>query len=146
MSLSQGDPVLGLVLAVRSNRSMASRFYPASSRAWITDGVSLNQVGQGGNQAEDILLWASGPYFPLGGWTEDLRNPHSIGDGTGFAEVGAGGHGWSGMGDNFHLRGSRTWRRMGGHLTKGGWRTQVVHDFDNYKSALSEGAALADVV
>ena len=25
--------------------------------------------------------------------------------------------------DDFRLRGSRTWRRMGGHLTKGGWRT-----------------------
>ena len=52
--------------------------------------------------------------------------------------------------DNFHFRGSRTWRRMGGHLTKGGWRTQVAHQvahaFDNYKSALSEGAALAVVV
>ena len=106
--------------------------------------MSLNQVGQGGNQAGVVLLWVSGPYFPLGGLTEDLRNPHSIGDGTGFAEVGNGG--WRGMGDNFHLRGSRTWRRMGGHLTKGGWRIQVVHDFDNYKSALSEGAALAVVV
>ena len=39
--------------------------------------------------------------------------------------------------DNFHFRGSRTWRRMGGHLTKGRWRTQVAHQvahaFDNYK-------------
>ena len=25
--------------------------------------------------------------------------------------------------DDFRLRGSRTWRRMGGHLTKGEWRT-----------------------
>ena len=25
--------------------------------------------------------------------------------------------------DDFRLRGSRTWRRMGGHLTKGGWLT-----------------------
>ena len=25
--------------------------------------------------------------------------------------------------DDFRLRGARTWRRMGGHLTKGGWRT-----------------------
>ena len=48
--------------------------------------------------------------------------------------------------DDFRLRGSRTWRRMGGPVTKGGWRTQVVHDFDNYKSALSEGGALAVVV
>ena len=46
--------------------------------------------------------------------------------------------------DDFRLRGSRTWRRMGGPLTRGGWRTEVAHvvahDFDNYKSALSEGA------
>ena len=51
-----------------------------------------------------------------------------------------------GMIDDFRLWGSRTWRHMGGPVTKGGWRTQVVHDFDNYKSALSEGAALAVVV
>ena len=25
--------------------------------------------------------------------------------------------------DDFRLRGSRTWRRMGDHLTKGGWLT-----------------------
>ena len=25
--------------------------------------------------------------------------------------------------DDFRLRGSRTWRHMGGPLTKGGWRT-----------------------
>ena len=30
------------------------------------------------------------------------------------------GAGWI---DNFCLRGSRTWRRMGGHLTNGEWRT-----------------------
>ena len=48
--------------------------------------------------------------------------------------------------DDFRLRGSRTWRRMGGPLSDGGWRRQVVHDFDNYKSALSEGKALAVVV
>ena len=48
--------------------------------------------------------------------------------------------------DEFRLRGSRPWRRMGGHLTRVGWRIQVVHDFDNYKSALSEGKALAVVV
>ncbi len=29
----------------------------------------------------------------------------------------------AGMIGNFRLAGSRTWRRMGGHLTKGGWRT-----------------------
>ena len=48
--------------------------------------------------------------------------------------------------DNFRLWGSRPCRRMGGHVTRLGWRTQVVHDFDNYKSALSEGKALAVVV
>ena len=52
--------------------------------------------------------------------------------------------------DDFRLRGSRTWRRMGGPLTRGGWRTEVAHvvayDFDNYKPALSEGEALAVVV
>ena len=52
--------------------------------------------------------------------------------------------------DDFRLRGSRPCRHMGGHLTKEGWRTQVVHkvahDFGNYKSALSEGAAVAVVV
>ena len=52
--------------------------------------------------------------------------------------------------DDFRLRGSRTWRRMGGPLTRGGWRTGVAHvvayDFDNYKSALSQGEALAVVV
>ncbi len=49
-----------------------------------------------------------------------------------------------GMIDDFRLRGSRTWRRMGGHLTKGGWRTQVAHQvahaFDNHNASLSEGA------
>ena len=44
--------------------------------------------------------------------------------------------------DDFRLRGSRPCRHMGGHLTKGGWRTQVAHDCDRYKSALSEGEAL----
>ena len=48
--------------------------------------------------------------------------------------------------DDFRLRGSRPCRRMGGHLTRVGWRTQVVHAFDNHKTALSEGAALAVVV
>ena len=52
--------------------------------------------------------------------------------------------------DDFCLRGSRPCRHMGGHLTKGGRRTEVAHvvahDFDNYKSALSEGEALAVVV
>ena len=48
--------------------------------------------------------------------------------------------------DDFRLRGSRTWRRMGDTATKGGWRRQVAHDFDNYKSALSEDEARAVVV
>ena len=52
--------------------------------------------------------------------------------------------------DDFRLWGSRRWRRMGGPLTRGGWRTEVAHvvahDFDNYKSALSEGKAPAVVV
>ena len=48
--------------------------------------------------------------------------------------------------DEFRLRGSRTCRRMGVPLSDGGWRMQVVHDFDNYKSALLEGKALAVVV
>ena len=52
--------------------------------------------------------------------------------------------------DDFRLRGSRTWRHMGGHLTNGGWRTEVVHevahDFDKHNAPLSEGKALAVVV
>ena len=48
--------------------------------------------------------------------------------------------------DDFRLRGSRPWRRINAPLTKTGWRIQVVHDFDNRNSALSEGAALAVVV
>ena len=48
--------------------------------------------------------------------------------------------------DDFRLRGSRPWRRMGGPLSDGGWRRQVVHEFDNCKSPLSEGEALAVVV
>ena len=32
-----------------------------------------------------------------------------------------------GMIDDFRLRGSRTWRRRGGHLTKGGRLTEVAH-------------------
>ena len=35
---------------------------------------------------------------------------------------------------------------MGGPVTKGGARRQVVYDFDNYVSALSEGEALTVVV
>ncbi|MYC83094.1 MAG: hypothetical protein F4X19_13510 [Acidobacteria bacterium] len=52
--------------------------------------------------------------------------------------------------DDFRLRGSRTWRRRGVHLTKRGWRTevahQVAHAFDHRNASLSEGAALAVVV
>ena len=52
--------------------------------------------------------------------------------------------------DDFRLRGSRTWRRMGGHLTKGGWLTevahQVAHALDHPNAPLSEGEALAAVV
>ncbi len=52
--------------------------------------------------------------------------------------------------DDFRLRGSRTWRRMGGHLTKGGWLTevahQVAHALDRPNAPLSEGEALAAVV
>ena len=52
--------------------------------------------------------------------------------------------------DDFRLAGSRTWRRRGGHLTIGGWRTEVVHQvahaFDHRNAFLSEGEALAVVV
>ena len=50
-----------------------------------------------------------------------------------------------GMIDDFRLRGSSSWRRMGVPLSDGGWRMQVVHTFGNHKTALSEGAALAAV-
>ena len=42
--------------------------------------------------------------------------------------------------DDFRLPGSRTWRRIGGHLTKEGWLTQVAHAFDHHNASLSEGA------
>ena len=48
--------------------------------------------------------------------------------------------------DDFRLRESRTWRRINAPLTNEGWLIQVVHDFEKYKSALSEGGALAVVV
>ena len=52
--------------------------------------------------------------------------------------------------DDLRLRGSRTWRRMGGPLTKGGWRTEVAHvvarPFNNPNAPLSEGEPLAVVV
>ena len=56
----------------------------------------------------------------------------------------------AGMIDDFRLRGSRTWRRMGGHLSDGGWLTQVAHQvahaFDHSNAPLSEGGVLAVVV
>ena len=52
--------------------------------------------------------------------------------------------------DDFRLRGSRTWRRMGGHLSDGGWLTrvahQVAHAFDHPNAYLPEGEVLAVVV
>ncbi len=52
--------------------------------------------------------------------------------------------------DDFRLPGSRTWRRMGGHLSDGGWLTQVAHQvahaLDHPNAPLSEGEALAAVV
>ncbi len=57
------------------------------------------------------------------------------------------GAGWI---DDIRLRGSRTWRRMGGHLSDGGWLTQVAHQvahaFDHPNASLSEGGDLAVVV
>ena len=43
-------------------------------------------------------------------------------------------------------RGSRTWRRMGVHLTKRGWLTEVAHAFDHHNASLSEGEPLTAVV
>ena len=55
-----------------------------------------------------------------------------------------------GLIDDFRLRGSRTWRRMGGHLSDGGWLTQVAHQvahaFDHSSAPLSEGGAFSVVV
>ena len=52
--------------------------------------------------------------------------------------------------DDFRLRGSRTWRRRGGPLTKGGWHTEVAHvaarPFNHPNAPLSEGVVLASVV
>ena len=48
--------------------------------------------------------------------------------------------------DDFRLRGSRTWRRMGGHLSDGGVDIQGGHDFDHPNAPLSEGEVLAGVV
>ena len=43
--------------------------------------------------------------------------------------------------DDFRLRGSRTWRRMGEYSTETRSFTWTVHAFDHHKSALSEGGA-----
>ena len=52
--------------------------------------------------------------------------------------------------DDFRLRGSRSCRHMGGHLTKEGWRTEVAHvvarPLNNPNAPLSEGKALSAVV
>ena len=48
--------------------------------------------------------------------------------------------------DDSRLWGSSPWRRMGEYSTETRLFTQVVHNFDNYESALSEGGALAVVV
>ena len=52
--------------------------------------------------------------------------------------------------NDFRLRGSPSWRRMGDTATKGGWRTevahQVAHAFDHRNASLSEGEVLAVVV
>ena len=47
----------------------------------------------------------------------------------------------AGMIDDFRLRGARTWRRRGGHLTKRGWRTQVAHALDHRNAIFSEGGS-----
>ena len=52
--------------------------------------------------------------------------------------------------DDFRFRGSRTWRRRGGPLTKGGWPTEVAHvaarPFNHPNPPLSEGEVLPPVV
>ena len=52
--------------------------------------------------------------------------------------------------DDFRLRGSRSCRHMGGHLTIGGWRTEVAHEkarpFNHPNAPPSEGEVLAVVV
>ncbi len=48
--------------------------------------------------------------------------------------------------DDFRLRGSRSCRHVGGHLTKGGWRTVVARPLNNPNAPLSEGEALPAVV
>ena len=54
------------------------------------------------------------------------------------------------MNDDFRFRGSRTWRRRGGPLTNGGWRTEVAHvvarPFNHPNAPLSEGEVLPAVV
>ena len=52
--------------------------------------------------------------------------------------------------DDFRLRGSRKWRRMGDYLIKRGWRTQVAHEvagpLNNPNAPLSEGKPFPAVV
>ena len=48
--------------------------------------------------------------------------------------------------DDFRLRGSRPWRRMGVRLTNVGPDTRAGHDFIYHNASLSEGEALAVVV
>ena len=48
--------------------------------------------------------------------------------------------------DDFRLRGSRTWRRMGEYSTETKLFTWMVHALDNDNDSLSEGEALAVVV
>ena len=48
--------------------------------------------------------------------------------------------------DEFHLRGSGTWRRMGEYSTETRLFIRVVHALDNHNASLSEGGALAVVV
>ena len=56
----------------------------------------------------------------------------------------------AGMIDDFRLRGSSPCRHMGGHLTTGGWRTEMAHQvarpFNHLNAPLSEGEVLAVVV
>ena len=87
-----------------------------------------------------MLVGESGAVPQRGGEAEVMGPPSN----ATAASAGAG------MIDDFRLRGSRTWRRMGGHLTNGRWLTevahQVAHAFDHHNASLSEGTPLAAVV
>ena len=50
------------------------------------------------------------------------------------------------MTNDFHLWGSRRWRRMGEYSTETRLFTEMVHTFDNYNASLSEGGAFSVVV